>query len=49
MKLSDAAAAGVYLHGLAGDAAAARLGERGLLPRDIVEELPAVMNEVFGA
>jgi NAD(P)H-hydrate epimerase len=47
MKLFDAASAGVYLHGLAGDKAAARLGEHGMLPRDIVEELPLIMKEIF--
>lgn len=48
MKPADAAVAGVYLHGLAGDRAAARTGVHGLLPRDVIEELPSVMREVFG-
>lgn len=47
MKLADAAVAGVYLHGLAGDRAAERTGRHGLLPRDVVDALPAVMKEVF--
>ena len=34
-----AAKAAVYLHGAAGDRAAARLGERGMLPSDLIEEL----------
>ena len=34
-----AAKAAVYLHGEAGDRAAARLGERGMLPSDLIEEL----------
>lgn len=48
IKPADAAIAGVYLHGLAGDAAAARLGHYGMLPRDIVEEMPGIMTRVFG-
>jgi ADP-dependent NAD(P)H-hydrate dehydratase / NAD(P)H-hydrate epimerase len=48
MKPADAAIAGVYLHGLAGDAAAVRLGQCGMLPRDMVGELPVIMTKVFG-
>lgn len=40
----DAACAGVYLHGLAGDAAADKLGEEAMLPRDIVDSI----SEAFG-
>lgn len=47
MKPADAAVAGVYLHGLAGDAAAGRLGQYGMLPRDMVGELPMIMKRVF--
>ena len=47
MKPADAAVAGVYLHGLAGDAAAERLGRYGMLPRDMVEALPVVMSDTF--
>lgn len=36
----DAAACGVYLHGAAGDRAAARLSQHSLLPSDVIEELP---------
>ncbi len=32
----DAACAGVYMHGLAGDAAAEKLGQEAMLPRDII-------------
>ncbi len=41
---TKAAAAGVWLHGRAGDIAASRLGEYGLLPSDIVEELPRLLK-----
>ena len=36
----DCAAAAVYLHGLAGDLAAERLGKASMLPRDMIEEIP---------
>lgn len=36
----DALAAAVYLHGLAGDLAAARLGEESLIASDLIESLP---------
>ncbi|MBQ7089374.1 MAG: NAD(P)H-hydrate dehydratase [Clostridia bacterium] len=35
----EAAVCGVYLHGAAGDAAAARCSQRGMLPTDLIEEL----------
>ena len=35
----EAAKAAVYLHGEAGDKAAARRGERAMLPSDLIEEL----------
>ncbi len=38
----DTAVCGVYLHGLAGDAAAARVSQRALLPTDMLEELGKV-------
>jgi NAD(P)H-hydrate epimerase len=41
----DAARAGAYIHGLAGDLAARRFGERGLLAGD----LPAAIAEVWAA
>ena len=35
---------GVWLHATAGDLAAARLGERSMLARDIIEEIPGAMR-----
>ena len=35
----EAAVCGVYLHGAAGDAAARRCSQRGMLPTDLIEEL----------
>lgn len=35
----DAACAGVYMHGLAGDAAADKFGQEAMLPRDIVDSI----------
>lgn len=45
-KLSpmDAASVGVWLHGRAGDLCADRIGEYGLLPGDLVEELPRLLK-----
>lgn len=39
----EAAAAGAYLHGLAGDLCAQRLGERAMLPTDLIAALPSVL------
>jgi NAD(P)H-hydrate epimerase len=39
-----AAMAGVLAHALAGDRAAAEIGERGMLASDITLQLPAVLN-----
>lgn len=36
----DAACAGVYMHGLAGDAACKELGQEAMLPRDVIDYLP---------
>ena len=41
----DAAGCGVYLHGLAGDLAAAELGEYGMLPSDIIAKLPQTLKD----
>ena len=40
----EAAAAGAWLHGAAGDRAAEKLGEYGMLPGDLVEELPQLLK-----
>lgn len=45
MKPSDAAVAGVYLHGLSGDAAAKNKGMHGMIASDIIEALPYVIKE----
>ncbi len=41
-----AAACGAYLHGLAGDLAAARRGELGLLAGEVADEIPAALGRV---
>lgn len=40
----EAAAGGAWLHGAAGDLAAEKLGEYGMLPGDLVEELPRLLK-----
>ncbi|HEV58858.1 MAG TPA: bifunctional ADP-dependent NAD(P)H-hydrate dehydratase/NAD(P)H-hydrate epimerase, partial [Phycisphaerales bacterium] len=42
----DAAVLGVYVHGLAGDLAAAHLGQIGLIATDLVDHLPAAFVEL---
>jgi NAD(P)H-hydrate epimerase len=44
----SAAVAGVYLHGLAGDLAAADLGPRGILAGDLLKRLPAAYAVILG-
>ncbi|MDR0405838.1 MAG: NAD(P)H-hydrate dehydratase, partial [Clostridiales bacterium] len=41
-----AAANGVYLHGAAGDLAARRFGERGMLAGDLLEQIPHALSAV---
>ncbi len=41
-------AAGVALHALAGDAAAHRLGECGMLPSDLIEQIPVITKDFPG-
>ena len=44
MQPYNAACLGVYLHGLAGDEAAAKLGEHALMASDIIDALPAILK-----
>jgi hydroxyethylthiazole kinase-like uncharacterized protein yjeF len=44
-----AAQAGAYVHGLAGDLAAARLGQEAMLAGDLLAEVPAAIQEVKAA
>ncbi|MDR1292041.1 MAG: NAD(P)H-hydrate dehydratase [Clostridiales Family XIII bacterium] len=46
MNLRDAAIAGVFIHGLAGDLASDERGEYGLIAADIVDALPAAIMRV---
>ena len=43
----QAAAGGVWLHGRAGDLAAARLTAYGMTPEDVVSSLPAAIGEAM--
>jgi NAD(P)H-hydrate epimerase len=45
LTAAEVAAAGVYLHGRAGDLTAAELGEYGMLAGDLVERLPLVCKD----
>jgi NAD(P)H-hydrate epimerase len=44
----EAACAGVYLHGAAGDLAASRLGEPGMIAGDLIEQIPYAIQAVVG-
>ncbi|MCX7841742.1 MAG: NAD(P)H-hydrate dehydratase [Clostridia bacterium] len=46
LKPSDAAIAGVYIHGMAGDVAAAKKGEHGMIASDVVNEIPAIVKKL---
>ena len=41
----DAVAAAVYLHGLAGDLAAEKLGRISMLPTDLIDEIPQAFRK----
>ncbi len=47
LKASDAAVLGVFLHGLAGDRLAGRLGDAGLLASDLLREIPAARHALI--
>ncbi|MGB9920279.1 MAG: NAD(P)H-hydrate dehydratase [Moorellales bacterium] len=49
MPAEEAAAAGAYLHGAAGDAAAKDRGQRALVAGDLLSYLPSVLREMEGA
>jgi NAD(P)H-hydrate repair Nnr-like enzyme with NAD(P)H-hydrate dehydratase domain len=42
---AQAACWGTYLHAIAGDRLAARVGRLGFLARDLVDQLPVVLTE----
>ncbi|RTL39252.1 MAG: NAD(P)H-hydrate dehydratase [Candidatus Melainabacteria bacterium] len=46
LKPTDAAAVGVYLHGAAGDYAAAEIGETGLIAGDIMSAIPFAISNI---
>jgi NAD(P)H-hydrate epimerase len=48
MAAGDALASAVYLHGLAGDVAAERMGEESLIARDVIAALPDAFRRVHG-
>lgn len=43
---AESAAAGVYIHGMAGDIAALRLSEQSMLPRDLISCIPEVFKKI---
>ena len=45
MPLFDASTLGVYIHGLAGDAAADELGEYSVMASDIIEHISTVIKD----
>jgi NAD(P)H-hydrate epimerase len=49
MNRTDAAFAGVFVHGYAGDRAKNELGEKGLMATDIARHIPGSLAEIEGA
>jgi NAD(P)H-hydrate epimerase len=47
-RIRDAVIAAVYLHGLAGDFAAKKMGERSMIATDLIKQLPAAFNALHG-
>ena len=45
LSLLDVAALGAYIHGLAGDVAASKMGEYSLIASDIIDALPLVLKK----
>lgn len=45
---AEAAAVGAYLHGLAADMVAERTSKQGMLPTDVINELPLVFKKIIG-
>lgn len=45
ISIEMAAVAGVYFHGAAGDFAAERYGEYGMLPTDLIDEIPSALRK----
>lgn len=48
-SILEAILAAVYLHGLAGDRLKKRLGDRGFLASDLIEEIPLAFRELVGS
>jgi len=48
LTVGSAAIASVYIHGLAGDRAANKLGQAGMIASDILAELPEVIKDMVG-
>jgi NAD(P)H-hydrate epimerase len=46
LAAGDALACAVYLHGLAGDVAAERVGEESLIARDVIDALPEAFRRI---